>query len=230
MRNALLERIEQKIADYGRVICHMPSQMNQINNPIPPEWENYVTQSPVALEVIQDTLYDSLVFTSATTTSLTFFVESIATTNLGITNMQQPGMLPNPESFLVQAIRFYVRWTTQTAAATVAASPINDLMLLVNTGILTAKFGNKTYGPWPLWMMGAGNFVQSSIGSTIATSLAVTAPEMGGPLWALFPALMISPLQSFQASITWPAGTVTLGAGNPTIQLVYEGQRARAVN
>jgi hypothetical protein len=206
------------------------NQMNQINNPIPPEWESYVTQSPVALEVIQDTIYDSLVFTSATTTSLTFFVESIATTNQGITNLTQPGMLPNPESFLVQAIRFYVRWTTQTAAATVAASPINDLMLLMNTGILTAKFGNKTYGPWPLWMIASGAYVQSSIASTIATSAVVTAPEIGGPLWSLFPALMIAPLQAFQAQITWPAGTVTLGAGNPTLQLVYEGQRARAVN
>lgn len=206
------------------------NQMNQINNPIPPEWESYVTQSPVALEVIQDTIYDSLVYTSASTTSLTFFVESIATVTQAITNLTQPGMLPNPESFLVQAIRFYVRWTTQTAAATVAASPINDLMLLTNTGVLTAKFGNKTYGPWPLWMLGSGSFVQSSVGSTIATSLAVTAPEMGGPLWSLFPALMIAPLQAFQATISWPAGAVTLGAGNPTLELVYEGQRARAIN
>jgi hypothetical protein len=138
-------------------------------------------------------------------------------------------MLPNQESFLVQAIRFYVRWTTQTAAATVAASPINDLMLLTNTGVLTAKFGNKTYGPWPLWMMGSGAYVNSQIASTIATSAVVTAPEIGGPLWSLFPALMIAPLQAFQATISWPAGAVTLGAGNPTLELVYEGQRARAI-
>lgn len=208
------------------------NQMNQINNPIPPEWESYVTQTPVALEVIQDTIYDSLLFTSASTTSLTFFVESIATTNLGITNLTQPGMLPNPESFLVQAVRFYVRWTTQTLAATVAATAYNDLMLLMNTGVFAAKFGNKTYGPWPLWMIASGGYVNASVAatSTAAVNITSTAPQIGGPLWSLFPALMIAPLQSFNATISWPAGTVTLGAGNPTLQVVYEGQRARAIN
>jgi hypothetical protein len=209
----------------------MPAQMNQINNPIPPEWENYVTQSPVALEVIQDTIYDSLLFTSASTTSLTFFVESIATVNQGITNLTQPGMLPNPESFLVQAVRLYVKWTTQAFAATVAATTYNDLMLLTNTGIIQMKFGNKAYGPWPLWMVGSGAFVNANVAVADTVAAITSSPaQMGGPLWALFPALMISPLQSFSANISWPAGTVTLGAGNPTLQVVYEGQRARAVN
>jgi hypothetical protein len=202
---------------------------NQINNPIPPEWSNYVTQSPVALEIIQDTLWDSLTYTSASTTSLTFFVESIATVKNDITNMQQPGMLPNPESFLVQAVRIFMKWTP-TSAATLAANVANDIALLFNTAIFTAKFGNKTYGPWPAWMLSAGGGPDIRLSANATPPIITSYAQLGGPLWSLFPSLMISPLQAFQASLTWPSGAVTLGAGNPVISVVYEGQRARAVN
>jgi hypothetical protein len=207
------------------------NQSNQINNPIPPEWENYVTQSPVALEVIQDTIYDSLTYTSASTTSLTYFVESIATVKQDITNLTQPGMLPNPESFLVQAVRIFVKWTPNAIAATTAATTASDLCLLFNTSVLTLKFGNKTYGPWPAWMLSAGGGPDIRwIAAGAAAASLVTYGQLGGPLWSLFPSLMISPLQAFQAQLTWPTAAVTLGAGNPVIQVVYEGQRARAVN
>jgi len=205
------------------------NQANQINNPIPPEWENYVTQSPVALEVIQDTLYDTLTYTSASTTSLTFFVESIATVKNDITNLQQPGMLPNPESFLVQAVRIFVKWTP-TSAATLAANVANDIALLFNTAILTLKFGNKTYGPFPAWMMSAGGGPDIRLSANATPPIITSYAQLGGPLWALFPSLMIAPLQAFQAVLSWPTAAVTLGAGNPAISLVYEGQRARAVN
>src|SRR6516164_6498151 len=127
---------------------------DQINNPIPPEWENYVTQSPVALEVIQDTLYDTKTYTSAVTTSLTFFVQSIATVNKDITNLTQPGILPNPESFLVQCPRIFVKWTP-TSAATLAANVINDIALLFNTSVLTPKIGNQTLRSFPPWNVAA---------------------------------------------------------------------------
>lgn len=207
--------------------------MDQINNPIPPEWENYVTQSPVALEVIQDTLYDTKTYTSASTTSLTFFVQSIASVNKDITNLTQPGMLPNPESFLVQCPRLYVKWTAtaMALAATVAATVAADINQLFNTAVLTMKFGNKTYGPYPAWMLssGGGPDVRMAIEGTAASAITHYA-QLGGPLWAMFPHMMIAPLQAFQAILEWPSGAVTLGAGNPAISLVYEGQRARAVN
>jgi hypothetical protein len=207
------------------------NDMNQINNPIPPEWENYVTQSPIALEVIQDTIYDTKTYTSASTTSLTFFVQSIASVNKDITNLTQPAMLPNPESFLVQCPRIFVKWTPNALAATVAPLVANDIALLFNTAVLTLKFGNKTYGPFPAWMMSAGGgpdirWIATSTAAVNITSYA----QLGGPLWAIFPHLMISPMQAFQAIMEWPSGAVTLGAGNPAISLVYEGQRARAVN
>jgi hypothetical protein len=205
------------------------NDMSQINNPIPPEWENYVTQSPIALEVIQDTIYDTKTYTSTSTTTLTFFVQSIASVNKDITNLTQPAMLPNPESFLVQCPRIFVKWSP-TSVATLAGNVTADIALLFNTSVLTMKFGNKTYGPFPAWMMSAGGGPDMRISANATAPIITSYAQLGGPLWALFPHLMISPMQAFQATLEWPSGAVTLGAGNPAISIVYEGQRARAVN
>jgi hypothetical protein len=52
---------------------------------------------------------------------------------------------------------------------------------------------------------------------------------LGGSLFSFMPYMMISPLQSFNVTLNWPAGAVTLGAGNPSIEWLFEGQRARAI-
>jgi len=211
--------------------------MAALNDPIPAQWNDYVTQSPVALEVVQDVIYDTLTYTSASTTELIFFAESIATVTRDVTNMTVAGMLPNPESFLIQAPRLYIKWLpTNTLGATeLTGSVISDLALLVNTGIVTFVFGTKRYGPIPLWMLSAGGGpdVRLAVSDTSTAGAnqnrMISYAQLGGPLFAFFPHLMLSPLQAFSASMTWPAGAVTLGAGNPKISLVFEGQRARAI-
>src|SRR5262245_35698186 len=111
--------------------------MADLNSPIPQEWERYVTQSPVALEVIQDVIYDTLTYTSVSTTELIFMQQSLSTKTRDITNMTQPGMLPNPESFLVQCPRFFVKWAAASASAASWAATIgSDLIILTNTGIV----------------------------------------------------------------------------------------------
>lgn len=228
MKSTFLDRMEFKIASRGGAICFAA-----LNDPIPAQWNDYVTQSPVALEVIQDVIYDTLTYTSASTTELIFFAESIATVTRDITNMTVAGMLPNPESFLIQAPRLYFKWTPTIAASNTAltTSIVNDIALITNTGIVTFIFGTKRYGPFPLWMLSAGGgpaMVMAGAGASATDSFAGYA-QLGGPLFAFFPHLMLSPLQAFSASMTWPGGAVTLGAGNPKISLVFEGQRARAV-
>ncbi len=204
--------------------------MASLNDPIPQEWNNYVTQSPVALEVIQDVLYDTNTYTSASTTEINFFSQSIATVKRDITNMTQPGLLPNPESFLVQAPRLFVKWAPNISLTSVTGI-VNDITLLFNTSILTFKFGNKTYGPFPAWMFSAGGGPDMRFAGSGGQAAAnfLNYAQLGGPLFAFFPHIMISPLQNFGCSMTWPSGAVTLGSGNPAIELVYEGQRARAV-
>jgi hypothetical protein len=204
--------------------------MAQLNDPIPQEWNQYVTQSPIGLEVIQDVAYDTLLFTSASTTELIFFQNTLATKTRDITNMTQPGLLPNPESFLIMCPRFYVKWDpTKFTAATFAATVLPDLQLLTNTGIVTMQFGTKKYGPYPLWMFSAGGGLAATISANATPPVFTDYAQVGGPLFSFMPYMMISPLQSFNVTLNWPAGTVTLGAGNPNLQFVLEGQRARAI-
>lgn len=194
-----------------------------LNNPIPQEWTSYVTQSQIGLEVVPSVLYDTNTYTDNVTQSLTFFNAVRATADLG--NLQQPGMLPNPQSFLIQAIRLYFKYV-DAVAATVALQVWNDMILLVNTGIMRLQVGEKRYGPWPLWMLPAGTFPQISMAG--ANSNFMGYGQIGGPLYALYPNLMIAPLQNFFVTLEWPAAAVDLTA-NMVIQVTFDGQLARAI-
>lgn len=199
-----------------------------LNNPIPQEWTSYVTQSPVGLEIIPYMLYDTASYTSASTTDLSWFTATRATEDLS--NLKTPTVLPNPQSLLIQNINIYFK-TIPNLAATAAAGEINDMVLLVNTGILKLTIGTKIYGPYPLWKLPAASFVKGYVTGTFAAPLYYNYGQLDGPLYPLFPNLMIAPLQNFEAHGLWPAGAVTLGA--PTsplpIEILFDGQLARAV-
>src|ERR1700740_1512264 len=128
-----------------------------LNNPIPQEWTSYVTQAAVGLEIVPAMLYDTLSYTSATTRELIYFNQSNVAED--ISNLKQPGMLPNPQSFLIQNINVYFR-TIPNLAATAAAMEITDMINLVNTGIFKITIGTKVYGPYPLWKLPSASNVK----------------------------------------------------------------------
>jgi hypothetical protein len=199
-----------------------------LNNPIPQEWDDYVTQTALNLEVIPDQLYDTQTMTAALT-QLTFFTSVPA--NESISNLAQPGVLPNPESFLIQAprIRFNTTVESVSGAAGALASQFNDIALLLNSGRMTLTIGRKIYGPWKLWMMPSGSGLQGQLAAAGATAanLAYDYGQTYGPLWGMFPHLMIAPLQPFRVDMFWPA-VVAISASRP-IEVLFDGQRARAV-
>jgi len=200
-----------------------------LNNPIPQEWTSYVTQAAVGLEIVPSMLYDTLSYTSATTRELIFFNQSNVLED--ISNLKQPGMLPNPQSFLIQNINLYFR-TIPNLAATAAAMEITDMINLVNTGIFKLTIGTKVYGPYPLWKLPSASNIKASVASGVfAAPLIMNYGQLDGPLYPLFPNLMIAPLQNFFVTLAWPSGAITLGA--PTsplpIEVVLDGQLARAV-
>lgn len=200
-------------------------------NPIPAEWTKYLTQSPVGLEVVPDQLYDTQTYVDNVTTHLDFFTAVAA--NKGLSNMTQPGMLPNPQSFLIEAMRVYYRvqvTTDDSGAAGAFASIYNDIVLIVNTGIATISIGTKLYGPWLLWTLPAASYAQGVIAVAGAESanLAHDYAQVGGPLWQLRPQLMIAPLQNFAVSLDWPQGAVNT-TGNVVCTVFFEGQRARGI-
>jgi hypothetical protein len=198
-----------------------------LNNPIPSEWTQYVTQSPIGLEVIPSVIYDTATYTDNVTQTLTFFNAVRATADLG--NLQQPGMLPNPQSFLIQAPRLFFKYTNALGATT-AAQAWNDIILLCNTGIMRLQIGEKRYGPWPLWMLSAGSSPVINMGLA-GTAGAVNIDGYGqvmGNMYGMYPNLMIAPLQNFFVTLEWPAAAVDL-SGNVVIQVLFDGQLARAI-
>jgi hypothetical protein len=204
-----------------------------INQNIPDAWASYVTQVNLGLEVVPDVLYDTLTITSGagTVTELRFFQQT--NVNLDISNMKQAGMLGNPEAFLIENIRIFFKVPATIAASAAAGSftgVFNDEVLSANTGIAELTIGNKKYGPWPLWMLPAANWVQGAISSAGATAanVAVAYGQLGGPLYPLFPNLMLSPLQPFVMSVRWPSGSPALSA-NLVTEVLFDGQRARSI-
>lgn len=227
MRNSLLDKIEQKISDVGRVICHA------INQNIPDAWSSYVTQVNLGLEVVPAHLYDTLTIANAagSTPQLNFFQQT--NVNADISNMKLAGMLGNPEAFLIQNIRVFYKLPANIIASA-AAGPFtgtfNDEVLAANTAILTLTIGNKNYGPWPVWTLPAANFVKGSIASAGATAAntAVAYGQLDGPLYPLFPNLMLSPLQPFICTMRWPSGSPALSA-NLVTEVLFDGQLARSI-
>ncbi len=202
-----------------------------INNPIPEEWNDYVTQTNIALEVVPDQLYDVKTYVDNTSLELNYF--NAVAANKSISNMTQAGILPNPESFLVQAVRIKYNNLVETddaGAPGALASAMNDIVLLQNTGRFLLTIGHKQYGPWKLWPMPAGSGVMGMMasGGAEAANLVHGYANTFGKLWGVFPHLMIAPLQAFQVDLLWPAA-VNLSA-NIDIEVMFDGQRARAVS
>lgn len=215
----------------GHWVPHIFGGAYDFNSGVPTEWSDYVTQMGQGLEVIPHMLYDTATYTDNTTTSLTFFTTNRATADLS--NMQTPGQLQNGQTFLMQTISLYAKtqFTTDDAGAAGAfASIINDIILLVNTGIMRMVIGEKRYGPWPLWRLPAATFVKGLIASAgaEAANLVHDYGQVDGPLYALFPNLLISPLQQFNVTLEWPAAAVNL-TGNVVLSVLLDGQLARTI-
>lgn len=206
--------------------------MSQINGPIPDEWAGYVTQSNVGLEVVPHILYDTQLYTSATTQILSFFTTAPA--NDSVSNVNPPAVLPNPSSFLIKTIGIFFPNTfetlTQGAAAPSLASQFNDILLLVNTGIARLTIGDKPYGPYPMYRLPVSTYPKQQFTAAGAAAANVLSGygQTDGPMYPILPPLLIAPMQRFKLTLEWPAGAVTL-SGNRNIKVLLDGQLSRAI-
>ena len=205
--------------------------MSNINGPIPQEWGGYVTQSNVGLEVIPAVLWDTQTYVDNVTVILPFFTTSPA--NESISNVNPPAVLPNPESFLIKNIYWYVANQLETidqGAAGAIPSQFNDIILLGNTGILKLIIGDKPYGPWPLYRLPCSSFPKAALSAAgaEAANLLTAYGNTDGPQYPVLPPLLIAPTQKFRVLLEWPAGAVNLAA-NRSIKVGLDGQKSRGI-
>ena len=116
------------------------------------------------------------------------------------------------------------------ATGATVASSIDDVVALANTGIALLRIGNKEYGPWPIWRLPASTFLKAFIGEAGAEAANQfnAYGQLDGPLYSLFPNLMLSPLQAFALELQWPSGAVDTTA-NVVVEVLFDGQLARSV-
>lgn len=206
-----------------------------INTPIPEAWRDYVTQLPAGLEIRPGVLYDTVNYVSGITQKLTYFARVGVPEN--ITNMETAGSLADPKSMLIQNMRVKFLTPLQSDAigdgdSTPAASGFNDVIQLSDTGIFRLRIGEKDYGPWPIWMLPVSNFVKGNVALLGSTAQNVNYGQLDGPLYPLFPNLMLSPRQQFKVVLEWPSGPVTLSTGSESelpIEVVFDGQISAAI-
>jgi hypothetical protein len=188
-------------------------------------------------EVVPTVFYDTQLYTSATTTLLSFF--NGGNSDASLTNLPQGGTLPQPQFFEIHRIfcEFLGRPTVSGVAATVPqAGLIDDInqLLLSGRGYTIFSLSSKAFPAMPLTFLGAPGGVDGATSSILSgtTAAAVSqkyeyghnAANGGFPVngqWT------IPPAQSFSATIAWPAA-LTL-TGNVYVRISMMGNLYRRV-
>jgi hypothetical protein len=199
------------------------------------DYAQYNSQYLAGKEVIDAALWDSLLYTSATTTQLTFFNGTRAT--IDISNMRAAGQLPSPESFLIRSIRVYFKnrpeSTATAAAGSVQPDSLNDIFLLVSTGVLTLNIGQKDYGIYPLSLLGCGGGPSGymSVNNVLIAGGACSYGQNGQPdnrsVFALAKPVLLKSQINFNCTVTWPAAVTLIR--NVNIEVVLDGDLIRAI-
>jgi hypothetical protein len=243
----LLDRLEQRIADFGRVICHsaldpystISSQALAQPSAFGPNFSNYVVTYGNALEFIADTLYDTQTYAAAGQTSLSYFQTASTPQTIANTNMPLAGQLPDRQGFLIMSIRCYP--ITQPASSARAASgttpqpgAIKDFMTMIAGGVVTFNFLNKNYGSFPLWLLpaGGGAFPFFALeGATADPGGFVDFANNGIPdardIYVLEQPLFLPPQTKIGVTANWNA-IATINVNTP-IKILFDGLMVRPV-
>ena len=200
----------------------------------PREYEDYDTQYRGVKEVVGWMWWDINLYTSAVTTAIAAFTTLKATLNLS--NMTQAGQFASPQAFFLRAIRVrpMIPLHVLTAAATgnIQTGAIDDMHQLVEHGVLQFTIGQKNYGQWPLWVLPAGGgvvpFMQTG-DIDVVVQYGNNGLADARVVYTLTKPLFIAPQINFRVDLLWPAGALTLVAGNPNMWVGLDGDLVRPV-
>lgn len=202
----------------------------------PPQFARYNSQYAGRKEVQGWQLWDTHAYLTGVTAALRFFAVMGLTPD--ISNMEAAGHIPAPKAFLVRAINFFVKDVPESvataAAGAVQPGAIDNLALLVNTGVLSFTIGHKNYGQYPLWMLpaGGGAFGGIAAENVLIAGAAVDWGNSGFPdsrnAYTLTKPIFIMPDINFFVDLLWPAGFVA-PIRNLMLTVLFDGEIVRPV-
>lgn len=182
--------------------------------------EQYRVNVNGVMEAISQPLYSYQAYPAAGTAQPLQFFQSqpIGTITAEDTNMQLPGQLPAPQSFLVQGIGVdYLPGTATTRfGAQSANGQLNDVYAILRRGVLILTIGSKNYlQEGPLLQLPPRSHINGLAAAADATTAGAnlqTFASVGfadGPVFTPRP-LLIPPSQNFSVTLAWPAGAIAI--------------------
>lgn len=180
-------------------------------------------------EVIPWVLFDTQTFTSASTTTLSFFQTVQSDKSLG--NMEGGGQLPDPQFMELYRVGLDVLFRPASSAG-VATGPLDDIAQLVlsGRGTWTFNISNKNYGPFPLSFLHASGGPTGFLAGTFAATTDVSYANNGvfDGSYPINGAITIPPKVGFSIVLNWPAA-LTLANGNTPLRVWLAGPLYRRV-
>lgn len=180
-------------------------------------------------ELIPHIIWDTLTYTSGTTTQLIFFRAAQANPLLG--NMLSGGQLPAPQWFCIHNLFFdlLIDATTAAGGETGALDDVAKLML-VGSPTFLFQLQDKQYGPYPLRVVhGSGGPQGVGYGTfTAEESIQVGRNDFADGGWDWRGQILIPPMANFNVTVNWNAAQ-TLASGNSLVSFGMVGGLYRSV-
>ena len=189
----------------------------------------YGVNVPNVMEAITYPLYSYQSYPAAGTVQPLQFFQAApgGTVTLEDTNMQLPGQLPAPQSFLLQAIG--IDYLPGTAASRFGAQSangqLNDFYAIMRRGYLELEIGSKIYLRFgSLMQMPPRAHINGVAAISDQTTPAAAMQSMvqvgysDGPVFSPRP-LLIPPSQNFNVRLSWPAGAVAIPSADAAARI-----------
>ncbi len=185
--------------------------------------------SGAAPEAIWHQAFDTLTYTSGTTTRLTFF----QATNIGspnLTNMEVAGQFPSPQIFSIYNLCVDIVSTLGVSTDAATLGQANDYYLLLLTGLPTWQLtiSNKAYGPYSLSALHGTGGPTAVISQTVATVSQQFATNNLFPGWNYYGRIIIPEQTAFKVDVVWNAAQ-TLKTASPQLRFSMFGVLSRRV-
>lgn len=183
-----------------------------------------------AQEAIWHQIYDTQTFVSATSTRLVFF--QAANADRTLSNMEQGGTLPRPQSLQIHNITCDVLSATPVSTGAGVVGTLDDLSRLLigsaNRPTWTLTISQKSYGPYSLSVLHSTGGPNGFISGTQAAGTSLQyAKNTGDAGWNYFGRVIIPEQVSFSLEANW-AATATL-TGDVRIRISLFGVLNRRV-